>query len=136
MKPGRPGRPSALRAVTMAFTLVLSVAGVLWAHVTLLRSSPAKDARLAIPPATVHLEFSETAEPSTSRIELVTPANERIALRPRRPANDSIHHLDADVPPLPVAGAYRLEWRVIGLDGHPVSGAFGFTIDSIPAPPA
>jgi len=37
----------------------------------------------------------------------------------------------ADVPPLPSSGSYRVEWRLIGPDGHAVTGAYSFTVDSI-----
>ena len=124
------------RVVAIVAVLLASVTGILWAHVALLRSEPAKDARLAVPPTRLHLVFSEAVEPSTSRIELVSPLDERFTLRPARPASDSVQHLEAAVPALSVGGTYRVEWRLIGADGHPVTGSYSFAIDSITPPPA
>jgi copper transport protein len=129
------GARSHHRVVAIVAVLLASVTGILWAHVALIRSEPAKDARLAAPPTRLHLVFSEAVEPSTSRIELVSPLDERFTLRPARPASDSVQHLEAAVPALSVGGVYRVEWRLIGADGHPVTGSYSFAIDSIPPPP-
>lgn len=125
-----------MRAAAAAALAPLVAVGTLWAHTALLRSEPAKDDRLAAPPRLVRLEFSEAVDPATSRIALVAPDESRLDLAPRRAAGGDARHLDADVPPLEVAGRYRLEWRLIGPDGHPVSGTYSFTVDSIPAPAA
>jgi copper transport protein len=42
--------------------------------------------------------------------------------------------LVAHVPELRVAGPYRVEWRLVGPDGHAVTGEYGFTIGSTPVP--
>ena len=42
--------------------------------------------------------------------------------------------LVAHVPELRVPGQYRVEWRLVGPDGHAVNGKYGFTVDSIPVP--
>src|SRR3990172_8148786 len=134
MKPAGGVRPH-YRVMAIVAVLLASVAGLLWAHVALIRSEPAKDARLPAPPTRLHLVFSEAVEPSTSRIELVSPLDERFTLRPVRPASDSVQHLEAAVPALSASGTYRVEWRLIGADGHPVTGSYSFAIDSIPVTP-
>jgi copper transport protein len=39
--------------------------------------------------------------------------------------------LVAHVPELRIAGPYRVEWRLVGPDGHAVTGKYGFTVDSV-----
>jgi copper transport protein len=120
---------------TAGITLLLVVAsvGVVLAHARLVNSSPAANAHLNAPPDELRLEFSEAVSPRTSRIELVSPDSQRLHLVIR---GDSVNGtvLRAGVPPLSLPGAYRVEWRLVGPDGHAVTGRYAFTVDSIPAP--
>ena len=113
--------------------LVVSVAGVALAHATLRRAHPPAGGHVAGPPPFLRLEFSEAVVPRTSRIELVAPDSERFALHVTGDsANPNV--LVAHVPELGVAGPYRVEWRLVGPDGHAVTGEYGFTIGSTPVP--
>ncbi len=119
------------RAVALAIALAAGVVAVAWAHATLVRAEPAVDARVSRPPVTLLLEFSEAVVARTSRVELVAPDSQRLSLAPRGDtANARV--LLAEVPPLPASGRYRVEWRLVGPDGHAVSGRYWFTVDSIP----
>lgn len=42
---------------------------------------------------------------------------------------DAVMELSATPAPLP-AGDYTVEWRGLSADGHPMSGAFGFTVSN------
>ena len=119
------------RTGAIVAALVAVVVGVAWAHASLVRSDPPKDARLDRPPTLLRLEFSEAVVPRTSRVELVAPDSQRIGVALRGDTADS-KVLLAEVPPLPVAGQYRVEWRLVGSDGHAVTGQYQFTVDSIP----
>ena len=118
------------RIVTLATALLCFTAVAVWAHATLVRSDPPKDARLAWPPAMIRLEFNEAVTAATSRVELVGPDSQRLPLAVRGDAG-SRRTLLADVPSLPSSGSYRVEWRLIGPDGHAVTGGYSFTVDSI-----
>jgi hypothetical protein len=83
----------------------------------------------------VVLEFNEAVNPATSRVVLVGPAGDTLALALRRPTDSNDKVLEAVVPGLGTAGAWRVIWRLIGSDGHPVTGQYGFHVDSVPAPP-
>jgi copper transport protein len=103
------------------------------AHTTLRRANPPAGGHVAGPPPFLRLEFSEAVVPRTSRIELVAPDSQRFALHV---TGDSAmpNVLVAHVPELGVAGPYRVEWRLVGPDGHAVTGEYGFTIGSTPVP--
>jgi copper transport protein len=118
-----------------AVLLLLGSASLVWAHASLVRASPAADAHVALPPSELRLEFSEAVTARTSRIELVTPDSQRHVLSPRADTSDA-KVLLADVPTLAMAGRYRVDWRLVGPDGHAVTGKFGFTVDSIPRAPS
>jgi len=117
--------------VLMAAMLVTGVAGIALAHATLRRADPPAGSHIPRPPQVLRLEFSEAVSPATSRIDLVSPDSQRLAMALRGDdANRNV--LIAEVPVLTDAGAYRVEWRLIGPDGHAVSGRYVFSIDSIP----
>jgi copper transport protein len=121
------------RATALAVIVAVGTslgAGLLWAHVALVRSSPAADSHLPEPPAELRLEFNEAVTARTSRIELVAPDSQRTSLTPRADWSNA-KVLLASVPALSTAGRYRVEWRLVGPDGHAVTGRYGFTIDSI-----
>ena len=123
----------AARVVGIAMALVGITAVAAWAHARLVRSEPARDARLTWPPDVIRLEFSEAVSAATSRIELVAPDSQRLRLGIRGDSAGNRKILQADVPPLPSPGRYRVEWRLIGPDGHAMSGDYSFSVDSIVA---
>lgn len=124
-----------VRTATAIALLLAVLAGVAWAHATLVRSTPSANAHVARPPAELRLEFNEAVTVRTSRIELMGPDSQRMQLTLRSDiANTKV--MMADVPPLSIAGSYRVEWRLVGPDGHAVTGRYAFTIDSIPVLPS
>ena len=110
--------------------LMVSAAGVALAHATLRRADPPIGGHVSSAPRELRLEFSETIVPGTSRVDLVTPDSQRFALHV---TGDSVsaNILVAHVPELRRAGAYGVEWRLVGPDGHAVAGRYRFTIDSV-----
>jgi len=124
--------PDAVGRVAIIATLLLAcAAGIALAHATLRRADPPVGGRTQLPPSELRLEFSEAVAARTSRVTLVAPDSERFALHV---TGDSAmaNVLLAHVPALRIAGQYRVEWRLVGADGHAVTGNYGFTIDSIP----
>ena len=121
---------SGMRIMALATALLCFTAVAVWAHARLVRSDPPKDARLVWPPAMIRLEFNEAVTPATSRVELVGPDSQRLPLVVRGDTG-SRKTLLADVPSLPSSGSYRVEWRLIGPDGHAITGRYSFSVDSI-----
>ena len=127
MKSRRIGRRVA--GLTAVFTVTMT--GVLLAHATLRRSDPPNGGHVTWPPPQLRLEFSEMVVVRTSRVELVAPDSQRFALHVTGDSAKA-NVLVAHVPELRVAGQYRVEWRLVGPDGHAVTGNYEFTVDSIP----
>ena len=95
-------------------------------HATLLRSEPAKDSAVA-PPTRIYLVFSEEVEPSLGGIRLVGPGGQVVTLKT---AGDP-RNVSALLAPVPVPlapGSWRVEWRIVSEDGHPIDGDFSFTV--------
>lgn len=107
--------------VVGAALLAVSVA----AHSLLLESSPAAGAVLTAPPSRVSLRFNNRIEKRLSRLVLVTAGGEARALSPL--ADGAPDRLEAPAPRL-APGDYRLEWHVLSIDGHLVSGAVPFRV--------
>ena len=107
-------------------------------HATLLRSTPAADARLSDVPHSVRLVFSEPVVAELSQIAVTAPDGSVRRLRVVPDPRDS-HVLIGAFGPA-VNGTHRIAWRIVSADGHPVAGNFSFSLaapvaDSPTAPP-
>lgn len=112
-------------------TPALAVRPIARMHATLLRSEPAKDGKLTASPSRIYLVFSEEVEPSLGGIRLVGPAGQIVALKP---AGDprNVSALVAPVTTTLAGGTWRVEWRIVSEDGHPIDGDFTFSIAGAP----
>ncbi|HET7458277.1 MAG TPA: copper resistance CopC family protein, partial [Gemmatimonadaceae bacterium] len=115
----------------LVLALVGGVYGTARAHATLLSSEPAAGSTLRESPSRIRLVFSEELEPTLGRITLERASGDTVALAAAGDPHD-IHALVAPIGDALAAGAYRVLWRVVSADGHPVKGSFVFHV----APPA
>jgi copper transport protein len=112
-----------LSALTVAGA---SAKGAALFHATLLRSTPAADAKLSKPPASIRLLFSEEVVPALSQITVIGPAGDSARLQVTSDPHD-VHALVGTVPP-ESGGRYTVYWRVVSADGHPVDGSFSYSV--------
>ncbi|MCY0939926.1 copper resistance CopC/CopD family protein [Streptomyces antarcticus] len=110
------------------FALVLGGAGPAFAHTGLSGSDPADGTVLKTAPQHVTLTFTESVGFSEDSLRVLSPDNERV--NPRQ-----AHHVDGQGNTARVElsgtlpqGTYTVAWRVVSADGHPISGAFVFSI--------
>lgn len=96
-------------------------------HATLLSSEPAAKATLTTSPTRIRLVFSEEVEPSLGRIRLVAPDGSIVTLKQAGDPHDVSALIGPITSPLG-AGVYRVEWRIVSEDGHPIDGAYSFTV--------
>jgi copper transport protein len=97
-------------------------------HATLLRSTPAANSRLDKPPSAIRLVFSEQVVPELSQIALVGSRGDTVQLKVANDPHD-VHVLVGTVTS-ELTGPYKVVWRVLSADGHPVGGNFKFTVGS------
>lgn len=105
--------------------LLLTAVRPAGAHSLLLESSPAANAVLAEPPASITLRFNNRIEKRLSGLRLVDGRGATYALVVQ--TDGPPDWLEAPAPSLG-PGSWRLEWRVLSTDGHVVSGAFPFRV--------
>jgi methionine-rich copper-binding protein CopC len=100
--------------------------GLAAAHSELRGSTPAEGARLTAPPAEFVLRFNEAVQVTALRLLDATGT----ALPLQRPSDPAPRREERAAPTAPLPpGAWRLEWRAISADGHPIRGTLRFTLE-------
>ena len=107
-------------ALCWIFLLLVPVAAL--AHAQLEETIPERNSILPDPPDSVVLRFNEPANPVALR--WIAPDGSSIDTLGRSEGLDVI----VDPPPPSGEGSYLLSWRVVSLDGHPVSGTLVISI--------
>lgn len=140
---------SVLAAVAAATMLPVIAAPAAWAHSSLISSSPAADSVLATPPTRVELVFNEEIRDFQPKIAITVGDDDPIEVTPvvdgatvsadltgvQWPGGAGGGADDGTVsggPPV----AWKLGYRVVSADGHPVSGLVPFSVGDGPAPAA
>ncbi len=111
-------------AVSLADAAPLpAVSTALPGHSALVSSQPADGASLATGPTEIVLTFNENINPSFTQVAL-TRGEGAVTLSPAKVAGPVVRATLAD----PGPGAYRIAFRVVSADGHPISGETRFTV--------
>lgn len=118
---------------TLVFAVVLVTALGSWtgtadAHAFLVRVDPQQGARLASPPQSVAVEFSEVVEEASARMSVTSPdGSDEQPLAPRAEAGGRILRAPLEVG----SGIYVVRWRIVAEDGHENSGEFAFAVGEV-----
>ena len=111
----------------LAAALVLLAPAAASAHAMLHSSDPADGSTLNASPRALHLMFSE--ECRVTSLRLLDEAGKERQIR-REGGREAASHATATVPAALPPGAYRIEWRAMGGDGHVMSGAVRFAVNA------
>ncbi|MFI6928254.1 copper resistance protein CopC [Nonomuraea spiralis] len=117
-------------AVGGAVLLLLATAPAALAHDRLKDSSPADGAKVA-QVESIELEF--TSRMTMPTLVLDGPAGKNLPLG--KPRSQGVKVTSEPGEPLE-PGRYRLAWRVVSSDGHPISGELRFTVTAPATPTA
>ncbi|HEY7225178.1 MAG TPA: copper resistance CopC family protein [Micromonosporaceae bacterium] len=124
-----------MHVTRLAAGLVVAVAVVVLtpaqalAHSALLGTDPADGAVVTAPIGEVVLTFNELVHQQFSTIVVTGPGGASYGDGPLQVIDTKVHQ-----PVWPLhSGTYRVAWRVISADGHPVSGEFGFQVTLPPS---
>jgi methionine-rich copper-binding protein CopC/uncharacterized membrane protein len=118
-----------LVALPLALVLTLLLPAPVRAHAILLRSEPAKDAVLSVPPQQVRMWFSEALNPAISTAVVVNSTNQRVDSQSVLVLPNDSREMDLTLPQSMSPGVYVVVWRTASADdGHILSGSFLFTI--------
>lgn len=115
-------------ALLTVIALVLSAAGPASAHTALSGSDPADGTVLKTAPRQVTLTFTESVSFSDDSLRVLSPDNERVNPRPAHHADGQEHTARVELSDGIPQGTYTVAWRVVSADGHPISGAFVFSV--------
>ena len=142
--PAHPHAPNRLISISRLVASVVACCVVMllvsrataFAHAALLHTDPAAGARLAVSPDHVRLVFSEELDPTLAQLSLVSGDGTVTKLA----VSGDPHNVYAITAPVATlaTGAYRVMWRIVSADGHPVEGSFVFRVGDATAnaPPA
>ncbi len=114
-----------LRRNALLASVLFFVCSPLWAHALLVRSTPAAGGSVAARTFTVDLKFNSRVDGKRSRISIVMPDGKLYPLTVA--AQQSPDGLIAPVTGI-AAGAYKLRWQVLAVDGHITRGEFAFEV--------
>ncbi|MFE2937607.1 copper resistance protein CopC [Streptomyces sp. NPDC059255] len=112
-----------------------AVAALLWtsatpaaAHTELTGATPAEGSSVASLPERVRLSFSDPMSRKYAKVSLTGPRGAALAGEPEVDGEDVSVRPSPSSPP----GRYRIGYRVVSADGHPVSGVLSFTVTGTP----
>ncbi|MFH8888173.1 copper resistance CopC/CopD family protein [Streptomyces sp. NPDC017949] len=121
--------PSTVLALVVAvLALLLGGAGPASAHASLSGSDPADGVVLKTAPRHVTLTFTESVSFSDDSLRVLSPDNERANPRPAQHADGKDNTARVELSDTLPQGTYTVAWRVVSADGHPISGAFVFSV--------
>ncbi|WP_462410606.1 copper resistance CopC/CopD family protein [Neobacillus sp. Marseille-QA0830] len=99
-----------------------------YAHAYIIKSNPSDNEILSEAPKKVSIEFDETIQPSYNSIEVFESSGKRVDQNNGRVSADHPSILECDLAENLPNGTYRIQWRVVSSDGHPVEGVIPFQI--------
>jgi len=113
-------------------TALLTGAAPAQAHTGLTGSVPADGADVAQAPDAVQLGFAEQVRADLTHVAVTGPDGVDVAAgAPQVDGRTVVQPIGA----LTVAGSYTVAYRIVGPDGHPVTGTTSFTLTAVPAAP-
>ncbi|MGE7385162.1 copper resistance CopC/CopD family protein [Streptomyces sp. NPDC004126] len=130
----RPVPPSTRKSLTVlalfAAVCALIAAGAVpaVAHASLSGSDPAGSAVLKEAPRQLTLTFTESVTFSEDSVRVLSPENRRVNPAPAQHADGKDNTARVRLSDGLAQGTYTVAWRVVSADGHPISGAFVFSV--------
>ena len=110
--------------IAAAIVGVLSTSAPASAHTDMTDSTPAASAKVRIPVADVSITFTEPIGTGPATVNVRGPEGTNLAEgKPRTSGNQVVQ----PIAELTAKGKYQVDYRVVGLDGHPVTGSYTFT---------
>ena len=114
--------------IAIVFGTTAYGASAVYAHNTQETSSPASGEVLALAPTEWIVGFTKSVPLASASGEIVGSDGVRVALAPpRHGATDNI--IVFDMPPN-LVGAVTARWRLVGVDGHVISGRIPFSVEA------
>lgn len=116
------------RAVWVALATLIAVLGLAApaaAHTDLAESTPSPDTLVHQQPGRVSLSFTEPLSPTLVQVAVTAPDGKDVVMGRPLVSGGTV---TAKLPRLDAPGTYRVAYRVMAEDNHPVTGEFGFRV--------
>jgi len=113
----------------LASAIVVAPAAPAAAHTELIGMSPAAGSSVSAAPREVTLTFNQKVQPAGHGVVVSSPGGQRVDAGP---ATVRAAAVSVSLRELPTRGVYRVSYRVVSADGHPVTGSRSFNF----VPPA
>ncbi|CAN5798616.1 copper resistance protein CopC [soil metagenome] len=115
----------AVALVSLVGVLALVPAAPASAHAELTVTDPADGAVVDAAPEQITLQYSEDVAVQPDGVRVLDQAGERVDAGTARASGSVVTvPIDGTIPD----GGYVVAWRAVSADGHPVRGAFGFSV--------
>lgn len=115
---------AAFAAVTLTGLALVLGAAPAFAHVSLVTSNPSDGASVTSLPTRIRLVFSEAVQ-EPAYVAVTAPNGSRVNSGSPVVARSTVVQ---SLKPLSAAGRYTVAYRIISVDGHPVSAGLSFTL--------
>ncbi|GAA2990188.1 hypothetical protein LV75_002950 [Actinokineospora diospyrosa] len=117
-----------LAALAVAALATVALAGPALAHNQLVSSTPADKASVDSGPSTIELTFDQPVQAGENLNSIVVVGPDGTGQWQGGKAAVRGNVVSAPLRPLGPAGDYRVGYRILSADGHPVSGEIKFTL--------
>lgn len=113
----------------LALLTVFAVSGISATerHLALDRAEPGADSTVEEAPETITLYFTQVPDLAGTTIRLIAADESQVEMSDTRFHEEDHKIVMADVEGELAHGAYKVVWRAMSPDGHPVNGDFAFT---------
>ena len=106
--------------------LVLLAPTAAFAHDTIVSSDPADGSSVEVSPERITLSYSAELLDLTPVVRVVDAAGQPVLeTTPAIEGRDAVAAIDQPL----AAGEYTVQWRVVSSDGHPIEGAYDYTVE-------
>ncbi len=119
-------RNTTAAVVSLVAGSVLATAA--WAHPKLVKSDPASNAVVSVPPKELRLSFNEELVPKFSNADVKDQKGQKVEVGAAAadPADKKLLVIPLAKPL--AAGTYKVEWHAVAADTHRVQGSYSFTV--------
>lgn len=117
-----------VKLITILFMLLIMMqTSSVWAHASLVKSDPPRRASLSESPPQIQLWFNEEIETAYSSIQVFDSNGKAVSVDEPKAVEDDPKSVVLAMPVLG-AGSYKVEFRVLSVDGHVVESNYSFRI--------
>lgn len=118
-------------ASTLLFLIVMLIqANPVLAHAKLVKSDPSRKAALSASPKYIQLWFNEKIEGSYASVTVLDSEKKAVTQNSPEPAAGDLKSVILNLPELE-PGNYKVQYRVMSVDGHVIESSYEFSIKSM-----